>query len=194
LTLIGGRAMADAIMRTQAMFASTIAEYCVEEEQIRLELEIGAADLEAFRNLLPDPIYQKLGHPPRAFAERWREFHRQDLVVRADDGEPMIGRIVEMEPRTRIKRDEITGEPLPAADEEPENVVYAAIEYPLQARPRTVTLEGPAMDPLPGIGFVAYHRSIAVNDFRYLTPLQTIALDWDDPWYSAFETRTLRRA
>ena len=57
--------MADAIVRTQAMFASTIAEYYVEEDRIRLELEIGAADLEAFRNLLPDEIYQKLGHPSR---------------------------------------------------------------------------------------------------------------------------------
>jgi len=194
LTLAGDRAMADAIMRTQAMFASTIAEYYVEEEQIRLELEIGAADLEAFRNLLPDQLYQELGHPPRALGERLADFCTRDLVVRVDGGEPLIGRIVEMEPRTRVKRDEISGEPLPAGEEESENVVYATIEYPLQGRPRTVTLQGPAMDPLPSIGFVAYHRSIAVNDFRYLTPVQTLVLDWDDPWYSAFERRTLRRA
>ena len=116
LALIGERAMADAIIRTQAMLASTIAEYYVEEEQIRLELEIGAADLQAFRNLLPDEIYQKLGHPPRAFAERLADFYTRGLVIRADDGEPLIGRIVEMEPRARIKRDEISGEPLPVGE------------------------------------------------------------------------------
>ena len=186
--------MADAIIRSQAMFASTIAEYYVEEEQIRLELEIGAADLEAFRNLLPDEIYQKLGHPPRAFAERLADFYTRDLVIRADDGEPLIGRIVEMGPRPRIKRDEISGEPLPVGEEEPQVVVYAIIEYPLEGRPRTLTLQGPAMDPLPSIGFVAYHGNIPVNDFRYLTPVQRLELDWDDPWYSAFERKALRRS
>ncbi len=194
LALAGERAMADAIIRSQAMFASTSAEYYVEEGQIRLELEIGVGDLESFRNLLPDEIYQKLGHPPRAFAERLADFYTRDLVIRADDGEPLVGRIIEMEPRVRIKRDEISGEPLPAGEEEPEVAVYASIEYPLEGRPRTVTLQGPAMDPLPSIGFVAYHRSVAVNDFRYLTPVQRLTLDWDDPWYSAFQRRALRRS
>ncbi len=186
--------MADAIIRTQAMFASTIAEYYVEEEKIRLELEIGAADLQSFRNLLPDEIDQKLGHPPWAFAERLADFFTRDLVIRVDDGGPLIGRIVEMGPRPRVKRDEITGEPLPVGEEEPEVVVYASIEYPLEGRPRTLMLQGPAMNPLPSVGFVAYHRGIAVNDFRYLTPLQTLELDWEDPWYSAFERRALGRS
>jgi hypothetical protein len=186
--------MADAIVRSQAMFASTIAEYYVEEDRIRLELEIGVGDLEGFRNLVPDEIYEKLGYPPRAFAERLADFYTRDLVIRVDDGEPLIGRIVEMEPRARVKRDEISGEPLPVGEENPEVVVYATVEYPLEGRPRTLTLQGPAMDPLPSVGFVAYHRNIAVNDFRYLTPAQKLTLNWDDPWYSAFERRALRRA
>jgi hypothetical protein len=194
LALAGGRAMADAIVRSQAMFASTIAEYYVEEDRIRLELEIGVGDLEGFRNLVPDEIYEKLGYPPRAFAERLADFYTRDLVIRVDDGEPLIGRIVEMEPRARVKRDEISGEPLPVGEENPEVVVYATVEYPLEGRPRTLTLQGPAMDPLPSVGFVAYHRNIAVNDFRYLTPAQKLTLNWDDPWYSAFERRALRRA
>ncbi len=32
-----------------------------------------------------------------------------------------------------------------------------------------------------------------MNDFRYLSPRQTLDLDWEDPWYSAFRSRTLRR-
>ena len=43
------------------------------------------------------------------------------------------------------------------------------------------------------VGFVAYHKSVAVNDFRFLTPAQTLQLDWQDPWYSAFSARSLRR-
>ncbi len=192
LTLVGDRAAADAIIRTQAMFASTIAEYYVEEEQIRLELEIGLGDLDGFPNLMPDEIYEKLGHSPRALVERLADFYAHDLVIRADAGDPLVGRVTQMGPRERIRRDEISGEPL-TPDEDPETVVYATIVYRLPGRPRTLTLEGAKLEPLPSIGFVAYHRKVAVNDFRYLTPSQTLTLDWDDPWYSAFETRALRR-
>lgn len=189
------RAAADAIVRSRAMLASTIAEYHVEDGRIRLDLEIGLGDLQGFRNLLPEELYARLGHPPRPLAERLADFYTRDLVVRADGGEPLIGRVVRMGTRPRVGRDEISGEPLPVdAEEDPEIVVHAALEYPLQGRPRTLTLQGPALDPRPSVGFVAYHRSVAVNDFRYLTPVQTLQLNWDDPWYSAFETRPLRRA
>ena len=43
------------------------------------------------------------------------------------------------------------------------------------------------------MGFVAYHERIAINDFRYMTRSQTLNPDWEDPWYSAFDTRSLRR-
>ena len=43
------------------------------------------------------------------------------------------------------------------------------------------------------VGFVIYHKGVAVNDFRYLTAAQRLHLDWNDPWYSAFDTRNLRR-
>ena len=47
--------------------------------------------------------------------------------------------------------------------------------------------------PGASVGFVVYHEGIAVNDFRYLGPSQTLHLDWSDPWYSRFERRSLRR-
>jgi hypothetical protein len=185
----------DAIVRTQAMFASTIAEYFVEADHIRLELEVGLGDLEGFRNLVPDPIYEELGHPPRPLAERLGDFFGHDLVIRGEDGEPLVGRIIAMAPRERIRRDEISGETLaPVEGAEPEIVVEATLEYALPGRPRTLTLQGPAIRPAPPVGFVVYHRSVAVNDFRYLSPIQTLTLDWEDPWYSSFETRALRRS
>jgi hypothetical protein len=188
-------ASGDAIMRTQAMSATTIAEYFVERDQIRLELEIGLDDLDGFRNLVPDEIYAKLGHESRPFAERLEDFFERDLVIRADGGDPLVGRIVSMEPRSRIRRDEISGEALPPLDGvEPEIVIEATIEYALSELPKTITLFGPTLRPIPNIGFVAYHGNIAVNDFRYLTAARTLTLDWDDPWYSSFDLRSLRRS
>jgi len=193
LSWVAQPVLADAIVRTQAMFATTIAEYFVEEDRVRLELEIGIADIEAFRNLLPDEIHDRLGFEPRPYSERLAEFVEQDLMIRGPDGRPLPGRLLKIGLQPRVRRDEVSGEPLPAGDAEPETVVAATLEFPLTERPDRLTLEGPAMEPLPGIGYVAYHLGIAVNDFRYLTPSQTLELDWADPWYTAFDLRALRR-
>ena len=75
---------ADAIVRSQAMFADTIAEIFVDEEGVRVGLEIGMSDVAAFRNILPDPIYEGLDYEPRPFTERFVEFFTQDLPVAAD--------------------------------------------------------------------------------------------------------------
>jgi hypothetical protein len=188
-----GELRADAIVRTQAMFATTIAEYFVEPDRVRLELEIGIGDIPAFRNLLPDELYEKLGHEPRPLAERFEEFWQRNLVIYTDDSQPLAARIVEMGPRQRIRRDEISGEPLPAVEGQEEVVVRAVLEYPFEGRPETITFLGTVTEPRPNVGFVAYHGNIAVNDFRYLSPSQTLLLDWGDPWYSRFEARPLRR-
>ncbi len=194
LILWAPSASGDAIVRTNAMSATTIAEYFIEQDHIRLELEIGLEDLEAFRNLVPDPIYAKLGHPPRPRAERLEDFFGHTLVIRVDGGDPLAGRILRMGPRPRIQRDEISGAPLATVDEaEPEMVIEATIEYTLREAPKTIELYTPAIGPTPAIGFVAYHENVPVNDFRYLTGAQTLILDWDDPWYSRFDTRSLRR-
>ncbi len=58
LFLVAGRTAAhgDALVVTRAMKASTIMEVFVEANEIRVELEIGGNDLEAFQDLLPDQI------------------------------------------------------------------------------------------------------------------------------------------
>ncbi len=186
-------ARGDAIVRTQAMTASTIAECFIEDDHVLLELEIGAADLDVFQNLLPDGVYEKLGHSPRPLQERLAQFFTRDLILRAEEGEPLPGRVREIGLRDRIRRDEISGEPLPSSDEEGETVLFVSIEYPLPGRPATLTL-GSRITGQVGIGFVVYHQGVAVNDFRYLGPKQTLQLDWADPWYTRFEARVLRRA
>ena len=183
---------ADAIVVSQAMFADTIAEYMVEEDHVRIELEIGGADINVFRNLLPDTLYEQLGNAPRPLVERVEEFFARDLVILAD-GEALHGGILAIGPETRVLRDPVTGDPLPPDEEEAEVVIAATLVYPFEQQPATLTLGVPSRTGPVSIGFVLYHRGVAVNDFRFLSNGMVVNLDWEDPWYSSFETRALRR-
>jgi len=183
-------ALADAIIRTQAMFASTIAEIQVEEEAIRLDLEIGLQDLSAFRSLLPDEIHQQMGFGDGPFSARLGHFLDQEFRIIAD-GKPLTGQLLRIGPAERVRRDDITGEPLPSEDE-PETVINVTFVWPLAARPAQLDFLL-ALPAGASVGFVVYHEGIAVNDFRYMAASQPLNLDWNDPWYSAFASRGLRR-
>lgn len=189
-------AAADAIVVTRAMRASTIAEIFVEAKSIRVELEIGVSDLDRFPNLLPDELYLKLGHEPEEFAQRLQRFLEDDFRILADEERPLAGRVISMELGTRVERDEITGEPLPSGGDA-ETVVFVVLSYAMPREPRTLTFQAP-LDPNTGrvaasVGFVTYHMGIPVNDFRYLGMSETLDLEWNDPWYSRFRNRNLRR-
>jgi len=197
-TLVSGSVAADAVVTNRSMFASTIAEISIQEGEVRVELEIGVNDLPAFRNLMPDEIYQRMGHEARPYGERIREFFARDLVLSQpaqEEGEitPLEGRLLEIGPRARIMRDPISGEALPVAEEE-ETVIAAVLSYSLEGKPPQLLISPPRSSPMPTIGFVVYHNTVAVNDFRFLGQPLLLNLDWNDPWYSAFERRTLRRS
>jgi hypothetical protein len=189
--------IADAIMVTRAMSASTIVEIFIEPDEIGAELEIGLNDLGAFANLLPDPIHDKLGIEPEPLETRLPQFFGEDFVIRADGGEALWGRVEEMTVRPRIRRDPITGDPLPLSPEdEQEIVVFARIRYPFVGRPATLSFSPPQSASefaAAEIGFQVYHRGLPVNDFRYFGSTETLNLDWEDPWYSRFDNRNLRR-
>jgi hypothetical protein len=82
-------------------------------------------------------------------------------------------------------------------------VVYAELIYTFETpRPQKLTIQPTTGQPTTGnevsmvsanIGFVAYHNELPVNDFRYLGTTATLELNWDDPWYSHFQNRNLRR-
>lgn len=186
-------ARADAIVVTRAMTASTIAEIFVEADGVRVELEIGANDLPAFLDLLPEEVLAELGATSEPAPVRWERFFREGLPIVADDGPPLGGRVVSLEVRPRVRRDEITGEPLPAGGDE-ERTVFAVLEYPFAGRPRTLSFGRPTAGSASpaSVGFVAYHLGLPVNDFRYLARA-VLDLDWEDPWYSRFRSRNLRR-
>ena len=186
----------DAIVITKAMTATTIAEIFIEEDSVLVELEVGVADLDAFRNLLPDELHERLGHEPEPLLERIPRFFREDLTIRPENGEPIPGRVIHIEARRRAPRDEITGEPLPAPEGEGEPVVFMRLVYPLSGRPEALEIKPPKASngmSTANIGFVTYHRELPVNDFRYLGISERLALDWVDPWYSQFDNRNLRR-
>ena len=187
LLLIPLEVTADAIVRSMAMFAETIAEYYVEDGQVRIELEIGEKDIASFRNLLPDEIYRQLGYGEEPLNERLRLFTERDMAVLAN-GEPLQGYIRQIGPGTRPLRDEVTGEELPTAEEDAVLVIRATLLFPFDDKPESLTLVAPGQTGQGNIGFVLYHLGVAVNDFRYLSTGFTVNLDWEDPWYTRFNS------
>jgi hypothetical protein len=191
-------AQADAIMRSQAMLANTIAEIYVEETGMIVELEIGTADLPAFKNLLPDAIYSDLGYGEEPLIARLKQFSEQDLRFIATDAngnqQPLLGLITEIRPDERLQRDPVTGETIPSKEGENEAVIRVRLLYAFDSPPANLFFgTGPALTRV-AVGFVLYHKAIAVNDFRYISNSQLLTLDWNDPWYSSFNIRALRRS
>jgi len=207
---------ADALVITMAMNATTIAEFFIEEDGVTVEIEIGVADLMGFKDLLPDEVYGVLmradaeASAERAGAagpvdvgelepieERLPRFFRQDLRIIADDGPPIVGQALQIEASRRAPRDQVTGDPLPVGpDFQGDPVIVARLFYPFESRPSRLTFDAPTGENgavNANIGFVVYHSGLHVNDFRYLATGMTVDLDWDDPWYSSFGTRNLRR-
>ncbi|MGI9429482.1 MAG: hypothetical protein ACR2NM_12545 [Bythopirellula sp.] len=194
-----GRLCADAIVMTRAMEASTIAEIFVDAEAVRVELEIGSADLLHFSDLLPDAVRARLFADEETSSQQQLEnFFRDGLVIRADEGAPIVGQLQRLAVRRRIVRDEITGEPLAEQPPDADRIVFASLRYQLPTpQPKVLTIRPPSQ-PTPSsgsanIGFVTYHHGLPVNDFRYLSLEAKLDLNWDDPWYSRFRHPNLQR-
>jgi hypothetical protein len=89
----------------------------------------------------------------------------------------------------------ITRQRVPEAPAD-KRVLYAEVIYPFEGRPELLTIV-PPLDAegraLVSIGFIAYHKSVPVIDFRYLGAPASLTLDWDDPWYSKFDNPNLKR-
>ena len=43
------------------------------------------------------------------------------------------------------------------------------------------------------IGFATFHKQAIISYFNYLSGASTIRLDWEDPWYSQYEDKALKR-
>ncbi len=177
-------AFADAVVVTRAMTASTIVEAFVDQDAIVVELEIREQELAGFPFLVEAATGTKDFPAP---------IPRESELTFLADGTRLRGTVESAERRKRVERDEVSGEPLPTI--RAEEVLFVVLRYPLRNQPKTVVLSPPSKDgyAMADVGFVVYHRGIAVNDFRYLAASERLQLDWEDPFYSHFERKTLKR-
>ena len=181
---------ADWINFTGAELSSTIAEVYVEEDKIIVVLEIGDRDKEAFADLISD-----LGESTDKDAlERRKRFFKEGFVILAD-GKPLNGDVKVIEQRARVERPSLYNKP-PGGQKPSKYVTYVEIEYPLTNKPETLVINPPLDEKgytNASIGFVVYHKSIPVIDFRFLAPGAELKLNWKDPWYSKFDNPNLKR-
>ena len=168
---------------TGAEHSSTVAEIWIDEKRITLRLEIGDLDQEAFAGLLnadvpgQDEVYRK-------------------LLLIDGDGTLLAGEAQVIERRPR--KDRSTGSQSTAVQTlGSAEVTYVEVVYDIGEHPAALTLTPPRRigndEAAADIGFIVYHETIPVIDFQYLKRPETLRLDWDDPWYSAFENVELKR-
>lgn len=196
-------AKADWVNLTGAQSAPNIAEIYVEDGHVRLVLEIYVGDLSKFIDLLPDDFLRQGGIEPPPLRERMRRFSAETFQFLTDDKNRLQAELKVVEPRLRKERpnpfagmiNPYTMRPVPGPPED-KRVLYAELVYPFESKPRMLTIIPPLDNrgvPSVSIGFIAYHKEVPVVDYRYLTEATRLHLDWDDPWYSKFEKKALKR-
>jgi hypothetical protein len=195
---------ADWINLTGAETSPNIAEIYVLDDHVKLVLEVYIGDLDTFDPLIPDDWLQdeaRAGRP--GLEERMRSFAQQGFRIRAADGSHLTAQLQLVEPRERVDRQSpfagminpITRQRVPEAPAD-KRVLYAEIIYPFEGRPQQLTIVPPLDEEgraIVTIGFITYHKSVPVVDFRYLGQPARLNLDWDDPWYTKFDNPNLKR-
>ncbi len=194
---------ADWINLSGAENARNIAEIYVETDRVRIQLEVFVEDLVIFGELIPEEFFSEPLPGRPSLAKRRQIFAEQVLQVVTDQGEKLPVSFVLVEPRIRVERPSLfAGKinpytrqtiPGPPADK---RVLYAELNYPFEGQPKSLTFIPPQDDnglPQSSIGFICNHQGVAVVDFRILSQGSTLHLNWDDPWYSEFDKKSLRR-
>ena len=201
-TTLAPPAHADWMPLTGAESAPEIAEITVLNDRVRVALEVYVGDIDTFTALVPDDWLKEptATRPPQA--ERLRQFASETLRITAD-GKTLPAELKLAEPRLRKDRnapfagmlDPLTQQQIPGPPAD-KRVLYVELEYPFTGKPGQLTFIPPQDakgKPLVTFGFIAYHNAVPITDFRYLNQAETLTLDWDDPWYSAFKNPTLTR-
>ena len=197
-------AKADWINLSGAESAPNIAEIYINDDHVKIELEIFVNDLVTFDRLIPDSFFEGSDIKRPALAERMRLFSKEDFQIIDDKGRKLQGELKLIEPRFRKERPSLyagkinpyTGQRIPGPPED-KRVLYAELFYPFKKKPTSLTFIPPLDEKFKvskvAIGFVTYHNRVPINDFRYLSEPSTLTLDWDDPWYSEFDRKALKR-
>ncbi len=195
---------ADLINLSGAETSRNIIEVYVEENRIRVVLEVYIGDLEVFSDLVPDSLLKRKNPTRASLADRMRRFSSQTLRFVTETGEALPATLLKVEPRLRKDRfsplagmiNPITRRPV-AKTPDDKRVLYAELSYGFGGvRPKTLTFVPPLDEKGRArvtIGFITYHKAVPVIDFRYLGAPAKLALNWDDPWYSKFDNPNLKR-
>lgn len=201
--LVPGSTKADWINLSGAETAPNIAEIYVLDDQVRLVLEVYVGDLDTFADLVPDELLRDGGEGRPGLEERMRRFSTEQFQFVTETGDKLQGRLELADPRMRVDRkspfagmiNPMTRQRVPEAPAD-KRVLYFEIVYPFTEKPERLTMVPPADEEgrvLVTIGFIAYHKSVPIIDFRYLGAPAEVTLDWDDPWYSRFDNPNLKR-
>ena len=195
---------ADWINLTGSENSRNIAEIYVEHDHVKIKLEIYVGDLLVFDDLIPDSFFPKpiAGRPGPE--ERLQSFSENIFQIVTATGQQLAAEINLVEPRLRVQRysplvgsiNPYTGRRIPGPPED-KRVLYVELTYPFAGQPETLSFIPPLDDkgfPKASVGFICYHLGVPVVDFRQLSEKSTLQLAWDDPWYSKFTKRQLRRA
>ena len=196
-------ATADWINLTGAQSAPNIAEIYVEDDHILLVLEIYVGDLDKFVDLWPDNFLKASGIEPPPIQERMRRFSEETFQFLTEDQIRLQAELKLVEPRMRKERpnpfagmiNPYTRRLVPGPPED-KRVLYAELIYPFERLPGALTIIPPLGEeglPEASIGFIAYHKEVPVVDYRYLSEPARLLLNWEDPWYSKFENKALKR-
>jgi hypothetical protein len=196
-------ARADWVNLTGAQSAPNIAEIYVEDDHVRLVLEIYVRDLDKFIDLLPDDFLKQGGIVPPPIQERLKRFSEDGFQFLTDDKSRLYAQLKRVEPRMRKDRpnpfagmiNPYTRQTVPGPPED-KRVLYAELVYPFESKPEALTIIPPLGKggmPAASVGFIAYHKGVPVVDYRYLSEAAQMHLDWEDPWYSRFENKAYKR-
>ncbi|MGD9301511.1 MAG: hypothetical protein PVI13_08045, partial [Desulfobacterales bacterium] len=197
-------ANADWINLSGAQYAPNIAIIHINDDHVKIELEIFVKDLITFDGLIPDDFFAGTEIKRAPLAKRLQQFSAQDLRVIADNGQQLQANLKLIEPRIRKERpssiswkvNPYTGQPIPGPPQD-KRVLYAELIYPFISQPQSLTII-PPLDPESNfskvaIGFMTYHQRVPLHDFKYLSEPSLVKLDWVDPWYSKFANKSLWR-
>lgn len=197
-------ARADLTPLSGAAVAPNIVEITISENGVTVAMEIYVENIQQFEDLLPDS-WVPPGPMERWFeAKRLKRFAEQGLSIRIGEGATLPVTVKTIEPRMRVDRaspnagkiDPITGRMLPKPPED-SRVIYAELFYDFGGhRPDKLEIIPPLNDegdPILSIGMILFDRDVAVTDFRYLSAVARLTIDWGDPWYSKFDNPNLRR-
>jgi hypothetical protein len=194
---------ADWMNLTGAETSPNIVEIYVQDDQLKLKLEVYIGDLEKFEELIPDDWITDPTIKRASLEQRMQTFATERFRFITDDGTKLPATLELVEPRMRVDRksafagmiNPYTKQRVQAAPED-KRVLYAEIVYPFVEKPQQLTIVPPTDErgnAIASIGFITYHKAVPVIDFRFLGQQAKLNLDWQDPWYTQFDNKNLTR-